>query len=293
MRRKIGFLVVLIIVIALIFLVIKFLTGRSPRQGELKVESSPVASIFLDSKYIGRTPFDDKVNGGEYTIKIVPEGGVTQSSPWEGKITIGQNLLTYVNAALSDSELTTAVGVLWLEKIAGKNSELSVTTNPDGATVLVDDQTKGVSPLTIDNLSAGDHTLTVTSPGFAARNLKVRVTSGYKLIASFKLALSGTAPEASPTPSLAPSPTISPAASTKTATSSATPDPPKPFAIIKDTPTGFLRVRVEPSTSATESARVNPGDKYQIFSEQNGWFQISYDGTNKGWISGQYAQKVE
>lgn len=294
MRRKLGFLIALLVILALIFGLIRFLAGRSPRTGELKVDSVPVASIFLDSKHIGRTPFQDKVTAGEYTIKIVPESTIAQSASWEGKITVGPNLLTYVNANMSDSELTSAVDLLWLEKTSGKKSELSVTTNPDGATIMVDDQTKGVSPLTIDDLAPGDHSLSVTSPGFAARNLKIRITSGFKLIATFKLALSGVAPEASASaPTTTPVASITPTASSKTATSSATPDPPKPFVIIEDTPTGFLRVRTEPSTAATESARVNPGEKYHLYDEQNGWFQISYDGTNKGWVSGQYAQKVE
>ncbi|MBI3385594.1 PEGA domain-containing protein [Candidatus Gottesmanbacteria bacterium] len=253
MRRRLGFLVALLVVIALIFVFIKFLASRSPRQGELKVDSAPVASIFLNGKHNGRTPFQDKVTAGEYTIKIVPESTINQSASWEGKITVGPNLLTYVNANMSDSELTSAVDLLWLEKTSGKKSELSVTTNPDGATVMVDDQTKGVSPLTIDDLTPGDHSLAIASPGFAARNVKVRITSGFKLIATFKLALSGVAPEASSSaPTIVPVATITPAVSTKTATSSATPDPPKPFAIIEDTPTGFLRVRMEPSTQKVE-----------------------------------------
>lgn len=300
MKRKLAYLLGLIGVIALIFGVVKLIGSRSPKQGELRVESTPSVSIFLDSNHIGRSPYRDKVNVGEYTIKLVPESTTEQVASWQGKITVGANLLTYVNANLTDSELTSAVDVLWLEKISGKNPELTLTTNPDGATIMIDDQTRGVSPLTINDLPAGDHTLFISSPGFSSRTLKVKTTAGYKLIATFKLALSsGGSPEATSTPTPTPSGKSTPSPTmkvtpTKAATSSATmPDPPKPFAIIKDTPTGFLRVRSEPSTAATESARVNPGEKYHIFDEQSGWYQISYDATNKGWISGTYAEKVE
>lgn len=300
MKRKLAFLAILLILASLVFGVVKFLGSRSPKLGELRVDSSPTVSIFLDSKHMGRTPFRDKVAAGEYTLKLVPESNLSEVASWQGKIVVGQNLLTYINANLSDSELTSAIDLLWLEKISSKLSELSIITNPDGATVMVDDQSRGVTPLMISDLSVGDHSLSITSPGFLPRSLNMKTTAGYKLIASLKLALSPSAqvPEASPTAS--PSGTIRPtpaltikATPTKTATSSAQPDPAKPFAIVKDTPTGFLRVRMEPSTAATEAARVNPGEKYHIFDEETGWYQIEYEVAKKGWISGQYAEKVE
>lgn len=290
MKRKLVFLAILLGLVFLVAAVIRFLTNRGPKEGELRVDSQPTATIFVDNKNIGRTPFKDKVQAGEYTIKLVPESITTHLTTWEGRIVVGGNLLTYVNANLSESELTTAVDVVWLEKITSKNSELSVTTTPDGATVLVDDQTRGVTPLSVSDIAPGDHNLSITSSGFLSRMLKIKTTPGYRLIANLKLALSsgGTA---SPTAT----PEVGTPTPTKTATSSATevPDPPKPFVRIKDTPTGFLRVRLEPSTSASEAARVNPGEKYTYFDTQNGWYQIKYDGKNTGWVLGQYAEKFE
>lgn len=292
MRRKLGFLIILVVFILIVAGFLKLLSSRSPKEGELRVEASPTVSIFLDNKHIGRTPLREKVTVGDYTLRLVPDSATGDVAPFEGKITIGNNLLTFVNAVLSDSELSSAVDILWLEKSVAKKPELSVITNPDGASVVIDDTTKGVTPLTIQDLEAGEHTLTIASPGFLTRTMKIKLTSGFKLIASLKLALSTTAPEPTTTamPSGSPTPTLK--GSAKTATSSAT-LPPKPYAVIKDTPTGFLRVRMESSTAATEAGKVNPGEKYHIYDEKSGWLQISYDGTNKGWISGQYAEKVQ
>src|SRR3989344_4018859 len=291
MKRKFGFFLILIIILLVIGGVIKLVATRSPKEGELRVEASPTVSVFLDNKLLGRTPLREKVTAGEYTIHLVAESTTSEMPPWQAKISVGANLLTFVNAVLSESELSSAVDVLWLEKsIAGK-PELSVVTNPDAASVVLDDVTKGITPITISDVTAGDHTLTVTSPGFLTRTMKVKLTSGYKLIASMKLALSAGGvpqPEATQGANSSPTPSLK---SGSTATSSATPQ--KPYVVIKDTPTGFLRVRMEASTSATEAARVNPGEKNHIFDEKTGWYQISFDGTNKGWISGQYADKVE
>lgn len=302
MKRKIVFLLVLLGLAVLVGIVVKFLNSRTPKEGELRIESSPTASVFLDNKHMGRTPLREKVKAGEYTVKLVPESTTAQMAGWEGKITVGANLLTYVNSNLSESELTSAIDLLWLEKSSAKNPELSVVTNPDGATVEVDGQTKGVTPLSLQDLSAGDHTVVVSSPGFATRTVKMKTTSGYRVVASFKLALApGTAPrEASTSATTTPTATVTPKpGTTKTATASATtPDPPKPFVLIIDTPTGFLRVRMEPSKKATEAAQVKPGQKFTVFdnktdTESTLWYEIKYDGTNTGWISGQYAEKVE
>ena len=300
MRRKIIFLLLLLLLIAGAIGLIRVMTGGRGGTGELRVDSQPTVSIFLDNKHIGRSPYKDKVASGEYTMKLTPEATTEAPASWQGRVIVGANLLTYVNATLSDSELTSAVDVLWLEKIGSRASEISVTTNPDGATLLIDNETRGVTPISLGDIAAGDHTLTVTSPGFAPRSLKIKTTAGFRLIVTVKLALSG---EPIPTPSIEEETTGTPTPTsrltgtptpTKTATSSATqPDPQKPFVTINDTPVGFLRVRKEPTTSSEEVGRVNPGEKYHIEDEQSGWYQILYSGSNEGWISGQYATKTE
>jgi len=298
MKRKLIFFGIVVLIIAAIGGAYKFISSQSPKEGELRVESTPAVSVFLDNKHLGQTPYRDKIQAGEYTLRLVPDSTTGDIAPWQDKISIGPNLLTYVNAILSESELSSAVDVLWLEKSVATKPELSVITNPDGASVVVDDVTKGITPLTVEDLTAGDHTLTITSSGFLTRTMKIKMTTGYKLIASLKLALSATGlPDASASASVTtvsgtPTPTLK--SGSKAASSSAsTQIPATPYVVIKDTPTGFLRVRMDPSTSATEAGRVNPGDKYHIYDEQTGWYQISYDGTNKGWISGQYATKVQ
>ncbi len=304
MKKKVLFLVGLIGILALVLFVTWVIVGRQPKFGRLRVESQPDSSVFLDAKHLGRTSYEDKVAVGEYTIKVVPDASATQYASWESRIQMGHNTLTYVNASLAPSELSTAVDVLWLEKISGKAAELTVTTNPDGATILVDDTSKGVTPVTIVDVSAGAHTVTINSPGFLSRTLKVELTSGFKLVANVKLALSphGAGVETEATgasnietpdkkvPTGKPTPTKSGPTPTKVASA---PDPDKPYALIEDTPTGFLRVREEASTGAKELAQVKPGEKYTIVDEQTGWYQIKYEGESLGWISAQYARKVE
>jgi uncharacterized protein YgiM (DUF1202 family) len=294
MRRKVFFLIALVGLVVAVAAFVRYVSTRGPKTGELRVDSVSTVSVFLNDKNVGTSPYREKIDAGNYTLKLVPQAASDQLISWEGKITVGQNLLSYVNANLSQSELTTAVDIVWLEKITSKQSELSITTNPDGATVLIDDAVRGVTPITLQDISSGDHSVSVTSTGFQTRTLTIRTTPGYKLIANLKLALTSGSTLPETTPAATASATVAPA-KTKTATQSAVQptEPTKPYVIIKDTPTGFLRVRMEPATTATEAGRVNPGEKYSIVDSQNGWYEINYDSTNTGWVSGQYTEKVE
>ena len=216
-------------------------------------------------------------------------------------MSVASNLLTYINRDLSESELASAGEVLWLEKITSNQSEISISSIPDGATVTLDDQEKGMSPTLVLNVAQGDHTLIVSSPWFLSRTLQVRTTSGFKLNASVQLALSPLDAIHTPTPeedriqeTESPTPTGSGTPElTKKSGATTIPDPKKPFVIISDTPTGFLRVRKESSTGSSEVGQVKPGDKFTILDTEGDWYKIAYDGEEEGWVSGSYAEVVE
>lgn len=273
-KRILG--VILVLLAGLTFAGYKFYSGRSGGLGGLRVTSAPTASVFLSDKLLGRTPYDDKVAAGDYILKLIPEGTSTSTSSWQGKITIQPGVLTFVNRDLGATDLNSAGEILTLDKITDKDAQIAVLTNPDSASISLDGQEKGSAPLLLRNLTEGDHDLSVSSAGFITRSIKVKTTNGYKLTATFQLAVSTNQPSASP--SAAPSSGNEPA---------------KPYVTIKDTPTGFLRVRTDPSLTATESAQVKPGEKYSLLDTNDGWYQIKYDDNKTGWISSQYADKTE
>lgn len=69
-------------------------------------------------------------------------------------------------------------------------------------------------------------------------------------------------------------------------------EPTKPYALINETGTGWLRVRSQASSVGEEVARVDVGGKYKYFSSLNGWLEIEYESGKTGWISGQYADVI-
>lgn len=334
MSRKLLILIVIFGTLIIVLLGIRFvIINRTPKQGVLKITTNAASKVLLENKDLGKTPFEQKVNSGEYSLRIVPEGTDKNLSSWQGNVKIGQNVLTYVNRDLSESELTSAGETLWLEKIGSTKGELTVTSVPDGSQVTIDEDSKGITPVSLTDLSVGDHTLLVSSPGFEPRTIKIKITSGYKLTASLSLALSPgqmlldnpddneattsptLAPITSPTKGPSPTPTkLTTPTKTPSPTKGATPTPTKkltPTPVptkttsttpakqvqIKDTPTGFLRVRSDASTGASEIGRVKPGEKYAVLDSKTVsgvlWYKITFTETQDGWISGEYATKIE
>jgi len=278
MNKK-ALLVVILLVIIILFAGYQLVFLKSANMGGLRVVSNPSATIFLNDKLIGKTVYEDKLPVGEHVIKLIPEDAATGASSWQGKIMINPSVLTYVNRDLGTSELTSAGEVLTLEKISQDKAQLVVFSQPDAATVILDGHEEKVTPLSISDITSGEHDIAVASPGFISRTVRILATPGYKLVVNFQLALASGQElpiEGAPTPSSA----VGKESSLKNIK-------------IKDTPTGFLRVRSGPSTASDEVAQVKPGDTYPYTEEQNGWYKISYAEGKEGWISGRYAEKAE
>lgn len=263
----------------------------------LQISSNPKTTVYLDDKESGKTPFyDEKLKPGEYTLKLVPEN--SQYVTWEAKIKLNPDVLTVVNRDLGFSTEMSAGEILNLEKNPqGDSSDVSIVTTPNLANVKFDKQDQGQSPTLIKNTTPSDHEISVSMPGYIDRSIKVKTVSGYKLNASIQLAsITGSIPSPSNEPASSATPSAK-ATSTPKATSPAqteTPvvtDPNK--VLILDTPTGWLRVRAEPSLNASESGKVNPGEKYPYISEQTGWVKIEYATDKEGWVSSQYIKKIK
>lgn len=62
---------------------------------------------------------------------------------------------------------------------------------------------------------------------------------------------------------------------------------------IKETETGFLRVRESASGFSKEVAKVLSGERYEYLQRsETGWYEIKYSGDKKGWVSSQYVNVI-
>lgn len=281
----------------------------------LKVETDQLANVFIDGKIVGKTPYTNADIKGkkEITLKIIPEITDKPLATWESKVSLLGGTWTLVKREMAVTESDSSGQIIYMTKIKDKKTaSLSVVTEPEGASVFVNREEKGDSPYQLNGLSAADYTLEIKKEGLIPRSFKIKLLAGSQLNAQIKLGQvnltdSATAtisgqPTASPTltPPIgkttlsAVSPTPSKTVSVITPAKSVTGvEPARPYVLIKDTEVGFLRVREKPSTSSTEVAKVNPGEKYSVLEENNGWYKIAYQAGKEGWVAGQYVTKYE
>jgi hypothetical protein len=262
-----------------------FFLDKTNQYGELKVISSPETSLFIDNVAIGKTPFDGRYKVGEYLLKLIPEGNATDTASWQGRAKVYKNSLTYVNIELGTTDLTTAGEIFYPTKMDSAPSEagtgeIAIDTDPNGAIVKLDNDEKGVASMVLSAVPKGTHEINVYLPGFFPRTEKINVEEGYRTNTFFKLAVDLSQKQATPSVTL----------NTKTTTKTNK----ILFTVkIKNTPTGFLRVRDDASISASEEAQVQPGQTFDVLEEKNSWYRISYQPNKEGWISAEYTEKVQ
>lgn len=284
MSKK-GFLVLVGIVAALGVVSFIFFGGLGKKKAAVKLDAYPRAKVFIDGKEAGTTPYSNpSIASGEVSFKLVPEA--TFSAFWEKRITLNPATETVINWGF-DSDPNFETGeVLYLEKTTLKDkSGLTVTCIPDGCSVTVDGQMRGFAPLTLEDVGEGAKKIVISLPGYKTKEITARAITNYRLVAEVKLAKEVATEEeiSNEEEKTDDDKTIAVDEG----------DIERPYVLVKDTPTGWLRVRLEPSANATEAAKVDPGKKFSLLDEESGWYKIEYEKDKEGWISGRYAEKFE
>jgi len=307
MKTKV--LVVGVIVLAVSLLIL--LTGGSlpliskKKKAALQITSIPKAEVFLNDIHQGSTPFKkEDLKPQEYKIKLEPEGGLPS---WEARVNLVSGMMTVIAREFSTSEALSSGLVLTLEKITDKEKAgLTVITDPDNSVVNLNGEPRGFSPINLSNLKAGSHILLVSSPGFKEKTQEIQLFEGYKLNASVKLAKDESQEEEEDkeseedeeaTESGKKKEEDSDEEISTSAGREEGDDMERPYVKIKETGTGWLRVRSDPVYQAdnnNEVAKVDVGGVYKFLDEtESGWYEIEYEAGKSGWISGKYAEKYD
>ena len=152
--------------------------------GWIYVSSSPGgAAVTLDGNSIGQTPFSgslklDTVQNGDHTIALSLSG----YRPFTTTTRVLANTVSEVSAILKPGTPVSAKG------------GLSVSSEPTGANVFLDNNFIGISPLTLNDVSTGSHVITFKLEGYADYSSTTQVNAGATSIVSAALS-----PAAQPT----------------------------------------------------------------------------------------------
>lgn len=244
----------------------------SPKKSGLEIMSFPIAKVYVNGKEMGSTPYKNmNLKPGENEIKLV-----SGSKEWKRKIDLQNNINTVVDWQFGDDSNGDSGYVLYLEKTGDKKASLLVNTNPDKATITIDGEVKGISPIKVSEIGEGDRQLSVSFPGYKDINIFMKAINGYQLVVNTKLAT-----EKNNIDQIINSEntnTISSLSVAKKVT-------------IKETETGWLKVREASSSSSKEVTRIKPGEQYVLIEEGTDWDKIDLGNGKDGWISTTYALK--
>jgi CheY-like chemotaxis protein len=130
-------------------------TVSAPKIGVAVLESLPSGSqVLVDGQVVGLTPFTTTLSAGPHRVDF----------KYRAKIRT-------VDIVVAQGGRTTEL-VDWSPKTTGR---LQVNSEPAGARVLIDNVARGVTPLTLDDVALGSHTVVLESgAGSVKRSVTVK-----------------------------------------------------------------------------------------------------------------------
>jgi hypothetical protein len=131
------------------------------RPATMTVDTRPAAAdVFIDGRRIGATPLALTVQPGTHLLTL-------RSGDAERRVAFtaapGEQLAQHLDLKAAEPAVQTA--------------RLSIATDPPGAQVAVDGRPRGLSPVMVENLTAAEHGVTVTSASGSVER-RIRLDAG-------------------------------------------------------------------------------------------------------------------
>jgi hypothetical protein len=169
------------------------------RTGAIQIISTPArAEVYVNNKYRGKVPHSgyleiDDLIPGSYQVRVEYSGY--------------QSYIRTVDVERDEMETISAV----LNKISEQvplESSLQINSEPTGANVFVDNEYRGITPVTLKNLASGEHTIILQKSGYIDFVSKVQSIEGQTLPVTGILI--GNPPKPTPLPEVSVTPTPTP-----------------------------------------------------------------------------------
>jgi hypothetical protein len=144
---------------------------RTAATGNVTIETSPAGlDVLLAGKTLGKTPLTTSLAPGAYEVQV---GTPPEARTLKLNVTAGVTVVQHVEFAIAPSGAAAAFG------------GLRVQTEPAHLPVTVDGVARGAAPVTIDQLTPGEHEISVkTSGGVIHRTVSVQPRETLSLIVS-------------------------------------------------------------------------------------------------------------
>ena len=196
---------------------------------------------------------------GDYTVRL--EKG---NASWQGRVKLTFGTVTVVNRDLASDPASSAGEILTLNKGKG----LTIISSPSEAQVEIDGKSYDNTPVIVD-IATGEHTILVSHANYLKRSIPADLPNNFNLTVSVDLALSEADLTTTPTSVITQTPEV----------------------LVKNTPTGFLRVRDKPNLNGKEIDQVKPGEILILLEEQGAWDRVRLSDGTEGFVSSSYVEK--
>ncbi len=190
-----------------------------PKEVTLSIETEPPgAGVYLGDEMLGQTPLEKNVETGTYSLKLFKEGYHPIEENIELKKDLARTITLVPTEEISadltgedpeaeapetqvpeakDPEQEDPAEEAPREKpdptepeskaaVIADTGTLEVTSIPEGAEVLIGDEKKGVTPLTLE-LAVGTHALSVVHPNYEQKRENIRIETGKTLAKEYLL----------------------------------------------------------------------------------------------------------
>ncbi|MCK5661196.1 MAG: PEGA domain-containing protein, partial [Methanosarcinales archaeon] len=123
------------------------------------MSSNPIgAKTYLDGAYKGTAPLTlNNIPIGTHSIRLATDGYNDKTK----------------SITVTNGGTVTVSGTL-----AQKTGSIVVSSTPSGANIYIDNNYKGTSPVTVDDVTLGDHDVKVTQTGYNDETMSVHVKAG-------------------------------------------------------------------------------------------------------------------
>ena len=126
----------------------------STKSGGVRVTSTPNgASVYLNQEFVGTTPYETGLESGTYEVLIRKKG----YADYRESVNVRDNKTIKVTKTL------------------GLVGHLSITTQPSGAEIILDDQSVGNTPYSNRQIKLGEHKITLRKEGYKLLTIPVTV----------------------------------------------------------------------------------------------------------------------
>lgn len=135
----------------------QYIASLTPQPARVEVKSNRPATVYVEMKRVGETPWEGEIPPGHVYIQV--------EAPGYPRV----NRSIYLRPA--------GYYNLYLP-IHGEDGSLSLTSNPPGARIWLDGEERGKTPLTLTHLEPGYHQLKLELPLYQTLQKQILVSSG-------------------------------------------------------------------------------------------------------------------